>query len=350
MIDPYMAVALQTTIRHVTTRDEVDKNLTHIGNMIDLVMHICALELPVRLIALSEGVIQGFADEILHMSPAGYAKTMAAEIPGKETEFLGNKAKQHDVYIIAQLKVRLAEFPDRFFNAVFMVDPKGDVIYTHYKNVVLFVEHSTTPHDVYDKWVQLHGNGLDAFFPVARTEIGNIAGTVGVEGAFPETFRAFALNGAEILYRGALPEPWVGRQIYEVQNRARALDNCCYVLAPNGGSLIMPGAPGEMPTTVGGALGGRSGIYAYNGDVLAESSIVDDAYVSGEINIDALRYYRQNAKFQNWLPYLRSEIYRSAYDAPVWPANDQPLDDKAAEQVLKETIASLQSRGAFAKR
>ena len=62
MIDPYMAVALQTTIRHVTTRDEVDKNLTHIGNMIDLVMHICALELPVRLIALSEGVIQGFAD------------------------------------------------------------------------------------------------------------------------------------------------------------------------------------------------------------------------------------------------------------------------------------------------
>ena len=55
MIDPYIAVALQTTVRHVTTRQEVERNLAHIGNMIDLVAHICSLELPVRLIALGEG-------------------------------------------------------------------------------------------------------------------------------------------------------------------------------------------------------------------------------------------------------------------------------------------------------
>ena len=43
MIDPYMAVALQTSIRHVTSRAEVKRNLTHIGHMIDLVCHICSL-------------------------------------------------------------------------------------------------------------------------------------------------------------------------------------------------------------------------------------------------------------------------------------------------------------------
>ena len=32
MIDPYIAVALQTTVRHVTTRQEVERNLAHIGN------------------------------------------------------------------------------------------------------------------------------------------------------------------------------------------------------------------------------------------------------------------------------------------------------------------------------
>ena len=53
--------------------------------------------------------------------------------------------------IMGQLKVTLPEFPERFFNAVFILDPAGNLIYKHYKNVVLFVEHSSTPHDVYDE-------------------------------------------------------------------------------------------------------------------------------------------------------------------------------------------------------
>ena len=65
MIDPYLAVGLQTKVKHVSTRDEVNVNLKHIGNMIDMVTHMCSLELPVRLIALGEGAIQGFVDEIM---------------------------------------------------------------------------------------------------------------------------------------------------------------------------------------------------------------------------------------------------------------------------------------------
>ena len=73
MIDPYLAVGLQTKIKHVVTRPEVEKNLVHIGNMIDMVTHMCSLELPVRLIALGEGAIQGFVDEIMDMDQAEYA-------------------------------------------------------------------------------------------------------------------------------------------------------------------------------------------------------------------------------------------------------------------------------------
>jgi hypothetical protein len=74
MIDPYLAVALQTKVKHVKTRNEVQVNLDHIGNMIEMVTHMCSLELPVRLIALGEGAIQGFVDEILDMNQAKYAK------------------------------------------------------------------------------------------------------------------------------------------------------------------------------------------------------------------------------------------------------------------------------------
>lgn len=347
MIDPYVAVALQTTVRHVARRSEVECNLKHIGNMIDLACHICSLELPVRLIALGEGCIQGFADEILHLSSAEYTATMAADIPGWETEALGEKARRHGVFILGQLKEKLPQYPDRFFNTVFLLDPQGKVIYRHRKNVVLFVEHSTTPHDVHDQWVKENGDGLDAFFPVARTEIGNIGGSVGVEGSFPESYRGFALNGAEILYRASLPEPWVSREIWEVQNRARALDNTAYMLAPNCGALIMPGNP---PVTIGGALGGQSMVIGYKGEVLAKSSVVDDCYVAAEINIDALRHYRETARFQNWLPYLRTEIYQSLYRQPIWPKGLPPMDDSGTEKVFATAVAGLQQRGTFTKR
>lgn len=347
MIDPYIAVALQTTVRHCVTRSETERNLAHIGNMLDLVCHICALELPVRLVALGEGCIQGFADEILHLSSAEYTASMAAEIPGPESDYLAGKARQHGIFLIAQLKEKLPQYPDRFFNTIFIIDPRGQIIYKHRKNVVLFVEHSTTPHDVYDQWVKENGNTLDAFFPVAKTEIGNIGGSVGVEGAFPESWRGFAMNGAEIMYRASLPEPWVSREIWDVQNRARAADNTAYLLAPNCGALIMPGNP---PTSIGGALGGRSMIVGYKGEVLAQSSVVDDCYVASEINIDALRHYRENARFQNWLPYLRSEIYQKIYQQPVWPKNLPAMDDAAAGEVLDETIRRLTDQGSFTKR
>jgi predicted amidohydrolase len=349
MIAPYMAVALQTKVQHVTKRDDVVRNLSHIETMIDLVDHMCSLELPVRLITTGEGAMQGFVDEILDMDQAEYADTMAAEVPGWETDRLGEKAKQKGCFILGQLKTRNADFPGRFFNTVFLINPQGEVVWQHQKNIVLHVEHSTTPHDVYDEWVAKHGDGLEAFFPVAKTEIGNIAGTVGVEGAFPESYRAFALNGAEIMYRGSLPEPWVSREIFEVQNRARAMDNTAYMLANNTGTLIMPGAPNEAPIYVDGALGGRSAIYNYKGDVLTSSTNVGDCYVAAEIDIEALRYYRENARFQNWAPYLRTEIFEKLYAEPIWPKNQPPQQLADADKTFRDNVAKLIKRGTFTK-
>jgi len=349
MIEPYSAVALQTSVHNVRTRDEVSRNLKHIGNMIDLVVHICSLEMPVRLITLGEGAIQGFIDEILDLGQAEYTETMAADMPGWETEALGEKAKQHGCYIVGTLKTKHPKFPQRFFNTVFMVDPDGQVCYQYQKNILLHVEHSTAPHDVYDEWIKEHGDGIEAFFPVARTEIGNFGGSVGVEGAFPESYRAFAMNGAEILYRGSLPEPWVSREIFETQNRARAIDNTCYMLAPNTGSLVVAGAAGEPHTTIGGALGGRSSIVNYKGDVLASSTVVDDCYVAAEINIEALRRYRETSHFQNWIPYLRTEIYKGLYDQPLWPKNQPPMQHADADKAFDDVVKALKARGTYTK-
>ena len=155
------------------------------------------------------------------------------------------------------------------------------------------------------------------------------------------------MNGAEILYRSGLPEPWVSREIFEIQNRARAMDNTCYMVAPNGGALIMPGTKEEPSTTVNGALGGRSSIVSYNGDVLAKSMETGNAYVAAEINIEALRHYRETARIQNWIPFLKTELYAKLYEKSIWPKNLPPMNLAEADEVFREILDKLYERGTY---
>jgi len=147
-----------------------------------------------------------------------------------------------------------------------------------------------------------------------------------------------------------LPEPWVSREIFEVQNRSRAIDNTAYMIAPNTGSLIMPSESGGEPTVIDGALGGKSAIYDYKGTVLSKTDTVGDAYTASEINIEALRHYRENAKFQNWIPYLKTEIFRKLYEQPIWPKNLPPMNHEDAGKVFGDTIKKLIESGTFTKK
>ena len=44
------------------------------------------------------------------------------------------------------------------------------------------------------------------------------------------------MNGAEVVYRASYQHPHTGNEFFEIQNRARALDNNFYVVAPNMGT------------------------------------------------------------------------------------------------------------------
>ncbi len=119
------------------------------------------------------------------------------------------------------------------------------------------------------------------------------------------------------------------------------------MIAPNSGSLIMPGNDGEDPTIIDGALGGRSSIVDYKGTILASNNIVGDSYIASEINIDALRHYRENARFQNWIPYLKTEIFSKMYDQEIWPKNLPPMNHEDAGKVFKKTIKKLIKKGTY---
>ena len=318
MIEQYMALALQPTMRGCLQRSQVMRNIEHIGELIDAAVWLSAIDLPVRLICIPEGCLQGFTDEVFDWDHDKYVDEMALELPGPETEALGRKARQHNAYIIAQAKVKHPKFPRKFFNAAFVIDPHGEVIHKHYKLQVFAREHSTVPHDVWDKWVELYGDGLDAFFPVVDTAIGRIGCVICMEGSFPETARGLAVNGAEVLYRPAYPEPYVANGLWEVQNRARALDNTCYVVAPNPANyFLMPDSTDAIDT-----FGGQSMIVDYQGRILSEHKYgAGPSYAGAIIDIEALRQYRARSLWGNWLRDLRTEQFRCIYQQPLYPKN-----------------------------
>jgi predicted amidohydrolase len=224
----YFAAALQTRIYGCRKRAEIEANMETLLRAIDGVMFTGPMEGPVKLIALAEGALQGFYDEVTDMPHLEYCDRVAIKVPGPEIAPLAQKAREHGVYIIAQAKTLDPEIiAERFFNTAFVIDPAGNVIHKHHKSRVFVAEGSTTPFDVWDAWVERFGSDPARLSPVTETEIGRIGTLVCYEGRFPETARALALNGAELVYRTAQAEPWTGMGYFELQNRARGSTTAC---------------------------------------------------------------------------------------------------------------------------
>jgi predicted amidohydrolase len=112
-------------VRGIRKRSDIMINLEHLSHLVKAAAWLSSLDLPVRLIAFPEGALQGFNDEVLDLDHVQFAREGAIDIPGEETAYLGNIARQYDCYIIAQAKARHPDLKDRFFNVGFILDPKG---------------------------------------------------------------------------------------------------------------------------------------------------------------------------------------------------------------------------------
>ncbi len=183
------------------------------------------------------------------------------------------------------------------------------------------------------------------------TEIGRLGIMMANEGSYPENARALALNGAEVVYRASYPHPATGNEIFEIQSRARALDNNMYVVAPNMGTYYL--FPEE--TTPIDTFGGRSFIINYKGQIVGRQDYgAGSTYVGGVIDIEALRDHRARAQWDNWMKDLRTELYQILYEKPIYPKNlylnREPMKHKEyREKVIRKQIRLMHDRGIWAK-
>jgi len=272
---------------------------------------------------------------------------MAVDLPGRESDAIARIARKYKTFICASAKVRHEHFPGRYFNVAFVLSPDGEIVHRHYKCQAWVKERSLTPTDVYSRWLELYGDSPEVFFPVAKLPIGNLGTTICMEGSFPEIYRGLALNGAEIITRPTYPEPWVSQGQFQIQNQARALDNTCYLIAPNHASTLRS----SDRHLIGGGNGGQSMIVDYRGQILTCLPHATEGFTAAIIDVDRLRRHRQRSHFCNFIPYLRTELYGTIYQQTIWPADQcltrEPGNQAEAKDTFSQAVKSLTARGTF---
>lgn len=350
MIAPYGVVGVVPTVWGVKERADIQRNLDHLEGLAAGAFWLGELDIPVRCLVIPEGALQCFNDEIEDVKSADFLDKVAIDIPGPETDRLGVLARRHNVYVVAQAKARHPEFSGIFFNVGFIIDPKGEIILKHHKmSGLLPVERSTSPHDVYDKWVKLYGNELGSFWPVVDTEIGRLGIMMAMEGNYPENGRGLAMNGAEVVFRPSMPAPFSQNDIFEISNRARALENNFYVVAPNIGAGYMT-EHAKAPSDIGG---GRSMIVDYKGRIVGKQLDTNaSTFVTGVVDIEGLRHHRTQAQATNWLKDVRAECAQLIYRDPIYPKNlylnsAPPSHAEYRQNVLRPQIQKLVERGVW---
>ena len=331
-IEKYTGMVIQSAVTVAKNRKDIQKNLDRACKLIDFGVGYF-WERPVRLVVLPEYFLQGVTTP--GKGEAGLKDFMdkAITIPGPEIEVLSKKAREYNLFISGGGVIELlSEFPDRWFNTAFNIDPSGDLILKYHKwHIPASIGMGTSPHDMLDDYTKVFGNDIRQRFPVVDTEIGKLGAMTCHDGATPEVSRALGFNGVEVIcHPTAMQEvegtsqPW---DFWTFTRRTRAHDNMCYILGSNWGTV-------EHEFYPRGFCPGHSLIVDYTGMLLRQAPYPEEQVISATIDIEALREHRTIINHNMWID-VRTEGFREIYENSVYPPNRFPSGHPPKTQVDK---------------
>jgi predicted amidohydrolase len=304
---PFAAVAMQLTARSVerlTSRAEVTAQVREHAAAIIPQIRAATIFIqqyggaPVKLAVLPEYLFTSYPGRI---GIREFAEQVAFEIDGAEYEAIAQIAQQLKIFIAGNAYERDKNFPGIYFQASFVIAPSGDTVLRYRRLNSMF---APTPHDVWSKYLDLYG--LEGVFPVARTEIGNLAAIASEEILYPEIARAHALRGAEIFVHSSSE---IGSPIATpkaIAKRARAMENLAYVVSANTAGITASGLP--LASADGNSL-----VVDWKGNVLAEANNGETFTAFADIDLHALRAARRKPGMTNFLSRQRTALFAAAY-------------------------------------
>jgi predicted amidohydrolase len=297
---------------------------------------------PVKLAVLPEYFLTSYPGRI---SIPEFADKAALEVDGPEYEALGKMAQDQKLFLAGNAYETDKHFPGLYFQTSFVIAPNGKVVLRYRRLNSMF---APTPHDVWSKYLDIYG--LDGVFPVAKTEIGNLAAIASEEILYPEIARAHALRGAEVFVHSSseIGSPMATPKI--IAKRARAFENLAYVISANTAGIIDTALPEA-------SADGNSMVVDWKGNILAQSNSGETFTAFADVDLFALRAARRKPGMTNTLSRQRNALFAAAYAADTHQRADSLIENGPKGDIVKtpdrdhflrvseETIARLAKDG-----
>lgn len=210
-----------------------------------LVQMVSAVDIDTNLAVVSELVEKAVrANASIVLLPENFAqmayceadKLKAAETfgQGKIQAHIAKLARDYSIWIVAgTIPVRGIE---RIRAACLVFDDKGDCV-ARYDKIHLFDVSVSQVENHFESAVIEPGREV----VVVDTPIGRMGLSVCYDLRFPELYRALVAKGAQIFTVPSAFTETTGKVHWEVLLKARAIENQCYVLAPNQGGTHQNG-------------------------------------------------------------------------------------------------------------
>ena len=330
-----------TTVPDVARRDEIiqmnlKRSLAVAGKF--------AMSPNVKLVVFPEYWLSGAA---FGKSVDDFWPYVGIRMDGPEIATLKEFAAKTGSYVSGAVFEYDPDWPRRWFNTAFILDPRGDVILKYRKlqcGDINGLLNNTTPGNVYSAYVQRYG--YDALFPVVDTEIGKLAACICYDNNFPELWRSFAMRGAEVIAYPTGEPHNAGRRFWAMAKSAHAAENGFYIASANAGcEAAAPGAP----TTY--FHRGFSRLVDYAGRVVAEADTAGEVPLVASVDIEALRRARRDPA-RNLLAHLdygaAAAIYAKHDGLPLdWCLNKPVEGADEGIKVVMDTIERFKRDGIY---
>ncbi len=152
----------------------------------------------------------------------------AEAIPGPTTELLAAKAREHHIWIHGGSISQVNPDGPRTYNTTVLIDPQGELVARYSK---LHNFDMTLPDGSSVRESDRKEPGREIV--TVETELGHLGFAICYDMRFPELFRLMTLAGAQIIFLPANFTMPTGKDHWEPILRARAIENGCYIVAPN---------------------------------------------------------------------------------------------------------------------
>ncbi len=198
-------------------------------------------------------------------------------VPGPSLKKIMELAKEKEIWILAGSICEKIEGDTKVYNTSALIDDKGEIV-AAYRKIHMFD-------------VDINGTKIQESDYYAAGKSSVLVKVKGVETGlaicfdlrFPELFEDYRKHGAKILCLPAAFTSFTGRMHWEVLLRARAIENQCFVLAPN-----QTGTGQKQVATYGNSMAVDPW-----GKVIARASEFEEEIVYAELDFKVLDNVRK---------------------------------------------------------